>query len=164
MFIMSGDSTKEWERYLLAGSRGSSILKEPAALERLPSTSTSPRKNAANPPLLCAKRPSPVVVLTAATPDPKSLWETPSTPSGPNPVAESCVPKLSPKMPCPLLPVDKAFTPKPPPLLTPVTPDPNSLWAMPSTPSGPNPPEFCVPKLSPQTPCPLLPSAQPVTP
>src|SRR6516164_2509619 len=139
MFIMSGDSTKEWERYLLAGSRGSSILKEPAALERLPSTSTSPRKNAANPPLLCAKRPSPVVVLTAATPDPNSLWEKPSTPSGLNPVGESCVPKLSPQTPWPLVPSARPVTPKPARKFLPITPDPNPLWENPATPSPSSP-------------------------
>src|SRR6266508_656820 len=38
MFIMSGDSTKECERYLFAGSIGSSILKLPALFESVPLT------------------------------------------------------------------------------------------------------------------------------
>src|ERR1035441_7340398 len=36
MFFMSGDSTKEWERYLLAGSSGWAILNEPPPISPLP--------------------------------------------------------------------------------------------------------------------------------
>src|SRR5580658_2502467 len=41
---MSGDSTKECERYLFAGSSGSSILNEPLPLVNLPKTFRSPAK------------------------------------------------------------------------------------------------------------------------
>src|ERR1700722_2270672 len=44
MFIMSGDSTKEWDRYFSAGAMGSSILKEPCVLLRVPRTKTLPLK------------------------------------------------------------------------------------------------------------------------
>jgi hypothetical protein len=40
---MSGDSPKEWYRYLPAGSTGWSILNEPPLLERLPVTSALSR-------------------------------------------------------------------------------------------------------------------------
>src|SRR5215471_7701117 len=40
MFIMSGDSTKEWYRYLFSGSRGWSILNDPPALLKVPVTFT----------------------------------------------------------------------------------------------------------------------------
>src|SRR4051794_36170396 len=42
MFIMSGDSTNEWLRYLFAGSSGWSIWKPPPFLARNPFTRTVP--------------------------------------------------------------------------------------------------------------------------
>ena len=47
MFFMSGDSTKEWDKYLFSGSSGWSIRKAPAPLVRVPTTFTSPSKNPA---------------------------------------------------------------------------------------------------------------------
>src|SRR6187455_2777971 len=44
---MSGDSTKECDRYLLSGSSGWSILNDPADFDTLPRTSTSPQKSPA---------------------------------------------------------------------------------------------------------------------
>src|SRR5271170_398835 len=68
MFTISDDSTEEWTRYLLAGSRGWSILKSLAAPKTAPLTSMSPMNNPAHPePELkdaspgVAKMPSPVV-------------------------------------------------------------------------------------------------------
>jgi hypothetical protein len=45
---MSGDSTKEWYRYLCSGSRGWSILKLPPLLVNVPFTETSPSKTPAH--------------------------------------------------------------------------------------------------------------------
>src|ERR1700730_530289 len=44
MFIISGDSTKEWDRYSLAGSSGWSILNDPPPLLRLPLMFTLPSR------------------------------------------------------------------------------------------------------------------------
>src|SRR6478672_11674693 len=49
MFFMSGDSTKEWDKYLFSGSSGWSIRKAPAPLKSVPVTFTSPSKNPAQP-------------------------------------------------------------------------------------------------------------------
>ena len=49
-FIMSGDSTNEWRRYLLPGSRGWSILNEPPPLDSDPVTAALPLAYRAVPP------------------------------------------------------------------------------------------------------------------
>ena len=49
MFFMSGDSTKEWDKYLFSGSSGWSIRNAPPPLMRVPITFTSPSKYPAQP-------------------------------------------------------------------------------------------------------------------
>src|SRR5260370_5457124 len=97
MFFMSGDSTKEWYRYLCAGSRGWSILKLPPPLESVPVTVTLPSKKPARPELLLPwtplplelvpTTPSPLPLLLPATPVPLLLLPTtavrPTTPGPP---------------------------------------------------------------------------------
>jgi len=46
-FFISGDSTKEWERYLLAGSSGWSILNRPPGFSIGPRMRTFPSRTAA---------------------------------------------------------------------------------------------------------------------
>src|ERR1019366_350952 len=47
MFFISEDPTEEWDRYLLAGSSGWSMIMDAALLKTLPFTSISPSKKAA---------------------------------------------------------------------------------------------------------------------
>src|SRR5262245_65670307 len=49
MFIMSGDSTNEWYRYLSSGCSGWSILNDPPPLLSVPVTTTLPEKCPASP-------------------------------------------------------------------------------------------------------------------
>src|SRR4051794_32842518 len=84
---MSGDSTKEWLRYLCAGSRGWSIVNAPADFESVPLTRTLPLNKPAKP-----------VVESPTTPLP--FGDVPYTPK-PEPACEPHTP--TPRAPVPLL-------------------------------------------------------------
>src|SRR5436309_3395095 len=143
MLIMSGLSTKEWERVLLAGSRGWSILKAPPPLLSVPVTARLPARNA----LPLASTVKTTVLLGPETPcrmspDPKWATNEPATPLGLSrkPTTAAGAPEVAfacPKMAVPLGPAVWPNTPNPPPLVA---------WASPSTPA---PPELAV---SPNTP------------
>src|SRR5215467_9272731 len=113
MFFMSGDSTKECERYLFSGSSGWSILNEPPALDSMPVTSTFPSKLPASP--LGTPAPPPPAMASIALPPvtelnpPTATMAVPPAPRGPWPPWAS-----TPVPPWPLLlspPV--AITPRP---------------------------------------------------
>src|SRR5512139_1264431 len=80
MFIMSGDSTKEWQRYLFSGSSGWSILKEPAVLLSVPAMWTFPVKWPAQPEVAVPLTAVPAVV-SPQTPEPPRVLLTPFTPA-----------------------------------------------------------------------------------
>src|SRR5258708_39820256 len=83
MFIMSGLSTKEWERVLLVGSSGWSILKEPPPLLTVPVTTKLPARK----PLPLASTANTCVKLLPEFPcnnNPDPEWDTnrPAVPLG----------------------------------------------------------------------------------
>src|SRR5215469_4381355 len=134
---MSGDSTNEWYRYLFSGSRGWSILNEPAAFDSLPDTWTSPWNSAA----------SPLTAPPVALPAKATIPEPPLLPA-PLPCPPAAV-RPGPPMPLPLSP-PVASTPEPAKKL--VLSPPRALMPRPASPvallppvkSAPSPPVVLV--------------------